>query len=196
MDISPAENPYRPDILVHAFAGLQAGVVGVVWMFLCFFAGAVWSGGGIWSVPNLFATAFYGEYAYQNEFFRTTWAGIALIVVIYGLIGAVWGCIWRGQRRPLLTFLGVITGIVVYYLSFNFVWPRVDPLIPLYAPLGQMQLAHILWGAALSKSPIYSNRITAALAPPPVPVFHQTWRSGWRRRGQRRSDPVKGFTPE
>lgn len=167
----PPPPPYRPGSLVFALAGLQAGIVGVVWMFLCFFVGAVWTGGGLWSVPNLFATLFHGEYAYQNEFFKSTWAGVALLVVIYGSIGALWGCVWRARRRPLFAFTGAILGLAVYFLFFDFIWPRVNPIISDYAPLREVELAHILWGMALAKSPFYASRIAAALGP--TPVFHE-----------------------
>lgn len=167
--VPPQPPPYRPGTLVFAFAGLQAGIVGVFWMFLCFFAGALWTGGGIWSVPNLFSTLFHGEYAYQNEFFKSTWAGIAFIVVIYGTIGALWGMLWRGRRPPLFSFAGAITGMVIYYLFWGFIWPHVNPLIADYAPLREVQLGHILWGLALAKSPAYARRIAAAL--PAAPAY-------------------------
>jgi hypothetical protein len=154
--------------LVHALAGLQAGIVGVIWMFGCFIAAALWTDSGIWSVANLFSTVFYGDYAYQNEFLRTTWAGIALIVVVYGVIGVAWGCFWKDGRRPMLSVYGALTGLAVYYFFFSFVWTHADPLIPLYAPVRQLQIAHVLWGAALAKSPVYSARIAAAVRPPGV----------------------------
>jgi hypothetical protein len=160
--------PHRPGTLVFAFAGLQAGIVGALWMFLCFFVGAIWTGSGIWSVPNLFSTLFHGEYAYQNEFFTSTWAGIALIFVIYGAIGALWGMLWRGRRPPLFSFAGAIMGMVIYYLFWDFIWPHADPLIADYAPLREVQFGHILWGLALAKSPAYAARIAAALAPAPA----------------------------
>ncbi len=134
-------------------------------MFVCFIVAALWSGGGIWSVPNLFATVFYGENAWQNEFFHSTWAGIALLVVIYGLIGIVWGCIWKLHRVPLLSFFGTLTGLATYFFFFHFIWAHTYPFIPLYAPLRELQVAHILWGAALAKSPAYSARIARAIAP-------------------------------
>ena len=160
---------HRNGIAIHILAGLQAGVVGVVWMLICFFAAALLSGGGLWSMPNLFATAFYGENAWQNGFFRDTWSGIALLVVLYGSIGVLWGCFWKDNRKPLLSFYGALAGLAVYYLFFNVVWVHVNPTIPLYAPIRQMQVAHVLWGAALSKSPGYSNRIATALRPEPAP---------------------------
>lgn len=153
-------------MLIHALAGLQAGIVGAVWMFGCFVVAAFWGGGGIWSIPNLFSTVFYGENAWQNEFFRTTWAGIALPIVIYGLLGIAWGCVWKEHRTPLLSFYGALTGLATYYFFFNFAWAHVSPSIPLYAPVRQLQVAHILWGAALARSPAYSARIARALTPP------------------------------
>jgi predicted membrane-bound mannosyltransferase len=152
-------------MLIHALAGLQAGIVGVSWMFACFVVAAFWGGGGIWSVPNLFSTVFYGENAWQNEFFRTTWAGIALIVVLYGLIGIVWGCFLRDHRRPLLSFYGLLAGLATYLVFFGYVWAHVNPLIPLYAPVRELLVAHVLFGAALAKSPGYSVRIARAISP-------------------------------
>jgi len=159
----------RPGLLIHALAGLEAGMVGVIWMFGCFLVAAFWNGQGIWSVPNLFATVFYGDNAYQAEFLHTTWAGMALIVVLYGVPGVLWGCLWKDKRAAWLGLYGALTGLAVYYFSFHYVWPQADPLIPVYAPVRQLQIAHILWGAALARSPGYSKRIALATAPPVVP---------------------------
>lgn len=157
-------------LLLNAWAGLHAGMVGVFWMVGCFFVGAIWSGNGIWSVPNLFATLFHGDIAYEGVFLSTTWSGIALIIFLYGLLGVIWGCIWRERRTPFLSFLGALTGLAVYYLFFDLVWAHVNPLMPLYAPVAQMQVAHILWGAALARSPGYSRRLSAGSDPVERPV--------------------------
>ena len=157
--------PRKSGWSIHALAGLQAGIVGVIWMFACFLVAAFWGGSGIWSVPNLFSKLFYGDEVLQGEFFRSTWAGIALIVFVYGLIGVLWGCFWKERRKALLSFYGALAGLATYYLFFDFVWVHADPLIPLYAPIRQLQVAHILWGAALAKSPVYSARIAAAIRP-------------------------------
>lgn len=184
MDISPANGhdpavsysgpQRRPGMLACALAGLEAGMTGVIWMFACFFVAAYWDSSGLWSVPNLFATAFYGDYAYQGDFRRSTWAGVALIVVIYGLLGLLWGCFWKENRKPLLSFYGALTGLAVYFIFFHFIWTRVNPLLPLYAPVRQLEIAHILWGAALARSPGFARRIANAMLPPPVysaPVY-------------------------
>ena len=165
---APSAPQSRPGVLACVFAGLEAGIMGVIWMFGCFFVASYWDSSGLWSVPNLFATVFYGDYAYEGDFRRSTWAGIALIVVIYGLIGLLWGCFWRENRKPLMTFYGAIVGLAVYFLFFSLIWPHLNPLLPLYAPVRQLEVAHILWGMALAKSPAYARRIATALMPPPV----------------------------
>jgi hypothetical protein len=58
--------------------------------------------------------------------------------------------------------------LATYYFFFNFFWVHANPLIPLYAPVRQLQVAHILWGAALARSPGYSKRISATLTGPQI----------------------------
>jgi hypothetical protein len=169
----PAQPVYRGKkrLLIPALAGLEAGILGVIWMFVCFFIAAFWGGSGLWSIPNLFSTMFYGDYVYQDEFFHTTWAGLATIIVIYTVLGIVWGCVWGERRRPLLAFSGALTGLLIYFLFFNFIWVHLAPSIVLYAPTRQLQVAHILWGAVLAKSPAFAARISAATSTAVPPNF-------------------------
>lgn len=162
----PFASPPPTRLPVYAMAGLQAGVTGVFWMLGCFAVAAFWGGHSLWAVPNLFSTVFYGEDVAQDEFLRSSWAGLALIVFIYGVLGVVWGWWWKGERKPLLTIFGALTGLVTYYLFFGLIWPYAVPVMALYAPVRQLQVAHILWGVALANSPVYSSRIILALLPP------------------------------
>ena len=145
--------------LRHALAGLEAGVLGALVMIFCLAACAALSRRSIWIVPNLFATTFYGPNAYRNQLLRTSWSGAALLLAIYSLGGIVWGLAWRDGRRPLIVLYGAITGLVVYFAFFDLIWKHGNPLIPLYAPLRQLQVAHVLWGMLLARSPGYSRRI-------------------------------------
>ena len=123
----------------------------------------------VWLVPNLFATTFYGAAVYRNQFLRASWSGIALIFAIYGAVGILWGILWRDEKRPLATLYGAVTGLLVYYVFFHVIWKSLNPLLPLYSPDRQMELAHALWGMALSRSPVYSRRIASAQAEPLAP---------------------------
>jgi hypothetical protein len=151
--------------LRHALAGLQAGVLGTLGIFVCLMVGSLWEGRSVWVVPNLFATTFFGSEVYRNQLLRTSWVGIALIIAIYGVLGALWGCIWRDESKPWLRLYGAIAGLGVYFLFHGFLWRHVNPLITLYAPDRQLQLGHVLWGIALARSPLYARRIAASTAP-------------------------------
>jgi hypothetical protein len=151
--------------LRHALAGLQAGVLGALVIFLCLIVGSLWDGHSIWVVPNLFATTFFGSGVYRNQLLRASWTGLALIVAIYGVLGILWGCIWRDERIPWLGFYGAIAGIGVYFLFFSLLWRHVNPLVTLYAPDRQLQLGHVLWGIILARSPLYARRIADTTVP-------------------------------
>ncbi len=153
--------------LRHALAGLQAGVLGSLALFACVMVGSLWEGRSIWVVPNLFATTFFGSDVYRNHLMRTSWTGIALIVAVYGVLGALWGSIWRDERTSSwLTLYGAIAGLGVYFVFYSFLWRHVNPLIALYAPDRQLQLGHVLWGMVLARSPVYARRIAHSIASP------------------------------
>lgn len=120
------------------------------------------SGRSAWMVPNLFATLFYGTEAYRNEYLRSSWAGLALIVFIYGCAGALWGLAVRESRPRFLAATGAVTGLAVFYVFFRIVWLHAAPLLTLYAPDRQLEFGHILWGLALARSPEFARRIALA----------------------------------
>ena len=144
-------------------AGVQAGVLGALAMLACVMIGAAWNHRSVWSVPNLLATTFFGSDAYRNQLVRTSWSGVALIVVIYGCLGMVWGLIFRDNRKHALTVYGAITGLLVYFVFYDFLWKHANPLITLYAPSRQLEVAHLVWGLVLAKSPKYSRRIAESM---------------------------------
>ncbi|HEY3825338.1 MAG TPA: hypothetical protein VGL82_12315 [Bryobacteraceae bacterium] len=145
--------------LRHALAGLQAGVLGALLLFACLMLGSLWNGRSIWVTPNLFASTFFGSEVYRNQFLRTSWIGLALVVAIYGALGSLWGCIWRDKPRRWLALYGAIAGLGIYFLFFDVLWPHVNGLITLYAPNRQLQVGHVLWGMMLARSPLYARRI-------------------------------------
>jgi hypothetical protein len=162
--------------LRHALAGLQAGVAGALVLLACLMIGSLWNGRSIWVVPNLFATTFFGSGAYRNNWARTTWVGLALLVALYGALGALCGWVWGDRRnaarpdsgRALRRLYGAVAGILVYLVFFDWVWKHVNPLVTLYAPNRQLQIGHVLWGIVLVRAPLYARRIAASTSPAPV----------------------------
>jgi hypothetical protein len=148
--------------LRHTLAGLQAGVSGALIMMVWSALGSLWSRRSVWMIPNLYATTFYGSRAYVNQFLRSSWSGVALIVAICGIGGIVWGLFWGDRRKPFATLIGAGAGLLLYYASFHLYWNHANPLIPLYAPEPQIEIGYILWGVALARSPLYARRIGLA----------------------------------
>ncbi|HWD99931.1 MAG TPA: hypothetical protein VG345_12870 [Bryobacteraceae bacterium] len=138
--------------IYHALAGIGAGVAGALFVLLFLMLGSVWYHHSIWVPANLFSTAFYGPDAYLNRFAYTSWAGVAVVLVMYGVVGAVWGLVWGDSRPRLLLVYGALCGAVTYFLLFGIFWKRVDPLIALYGPERQLEFANIVWGMIVVRS--------------------------------------------
>jgi hypothetical protein len=152
----------------HALAGLEAGVLGSLVFCGWLMVGSVWLRHSIWAGPNLFAVVVRGPEAYTNAFQPATATGFAFILLLYGSLGVLWGILWRDRQSSFLRLIGALTGLAVYFLFFHGIWPRISPMLVLYAPLRQLQIAHILWGIVLAGSPRFSRKIalaTGELAP-------------------------------
>lgn len=128
-------------------------------MILWLMMGSVLNRRSAWLVPNLFGSTFYGPDAYRNYFLNASVPGLALIVAIYAVGGILWGTVWREQRPPLLGLFGAIIGLFTYWLFFGFIWKHLNPLLTLYAPDRQLQVAHVIWGWTLARSPKYAARM-------------------------------------
>jgi hypothetical protein len=152
--------------LRSALAGIQAGVLGALALLACVMVGSLWDHRSIWVVPNLFATTFFGDNAYRNQFLRTSWTGVALLLVVYGALGMIWGLVWRDKRKPWLSLYGAIAGIVVYFALYGYFWNHANPLVTLYAPDRQLEVGHVLWGIVLARSPKYARGIAESMRTP------------------------------
>jgi hypothetical protein len=150
-------------------AGLQAGMVGALVMLGWMGVSAVWSRLSFWTAENLFASAFYGTRALNPGFSSRTVSGLALYLVIYSSLGAVFSAAAK-LRLPRLRvlLLGILFGICWYYLSFRLLWRGVMPLVALLHPEQPTIVGHVIYGALIGRFPAY---IRPELPPPqPVPA--------------------------
>src|SRR5262249_2501145 len=107
--------------------------------------GHVW-----WEVPNLLGSTFYGSRAFRSGAGMATVSGTAFHFVITGTVGALFGLACGGVRqRRRLVLLGILAGVVWYYLAQAVFWGRVNPMVPAYSPQPVTVLAHALFGACL-----------------------------------------------
>lgn len=143
----------EPDRLL---AGLEAGVIAVLILLGWLALASAWYRRSIWTTANIMATTFYGQAALGPGFTFRTLAGLALYLVLYGIIGALFGLALDGRRAGLrITLIGVLVGLGWYYLSFALLWRNLNPLISLYTHRGPMMAGHVLYGGLLGRFPRY-----------------------------------------
>ena len=133
-------------------AGLQAGMAGALLMLGWLLIVTVWSMHSVWWFPNLMATTFGGDPALKTGFGKYSLAGLALHLVQYSALGAVFAALISPRLAyTRLLLLGILVSIGFYYLMFGFVWKHVNPLIPLYSPDRQIIIAHVFYGLMLAR---------------------------------------------
>jgi hypothetical protein len=132
-----------------ALAGLEAGILGALVLLAYLMFDSAWRRQSVWSIPNLLATTFYGS-AIRSGFGSQTWSGLALLIVMYGMIGALFSLLTSDHlTRSRITLLGLLLGITWFYFSFGVLWTRINPWVPLESPARAMWVGHVLYGAVM-----------------------------------------------
>ena len=156
----------RSRVWRYLAAGVETGVVAVLVMLGWLGLAALWYRKSFWTPPNLLAISFYGESALRNRFAATTFSGLALYLLIYGGLGALFALAVREHRNRLrITCLGMLAAIAWYYLSYGLLWKSWHPLIVLYTHDRPMFVGHVLYGALLGSYPRYLRRLWPRKAP-------------------------------
>ena len=141
------------------FAGLEAGMLGGLWMLAWMGLSATWQRRSFWMPENLMATAFNGDAPIRTGFVSSTISGLALYLLIYSLLGALFAFAVRGRMprgRVLLWSLAFALGW--YYLSFHGIWKSVIPLLARLHVERATMLGHLLYGTVLARYPVYLAR--------------------------------------
>lgn len=149
-----------PAVLSAMLAGLQAGMVGAIWMLAWLGVSAAWQNRGFWSAENLFATAFYGSDAVRGNFGTKTLPGLALYLLLYSLLGCIFALALRGRASSgRLMLIGIILSLGWFYLSFHLIWKSVMPLAYLLSSDRPMVVGHFIFGVCIGRFPAhYSGR--------------------------------------
>lgn len=147
MDVA---KPPASDALARLASGIEAGVIGGLAMLGLLVSGSLLRGHVWWETLNVLGSTFYGSRAFRLGPSIATVAGAALHFTITGTVGGLFGlsCGSIRERRRLVP-LGMMAGILWYYLADAFFWPRVNPLIPRYAFPPVALLSHAVFGACL-----------------------------------------------
>jgi hypothetical protein len=126
-------------------------------------AASMYSRHGWWEIPNLLGSTLYPNRALHSGAGRATLVGSALQLTLTGLVGAIFGVLSSHVRsRHRLILLGTLAGLAWFFLANAFLWPRLNPLIPLYWPEPAAVLSHLLFGVCLG----YVEGHVGTAAPP------------------------------
>lgn len=138
----------------YSLAGLQTGITGAIAMLVWFAIASTGSNRSIWWVPNLVASAVYGEGSLTNKPGLHTIVGVAMLLFGYGLVGLAFGVSIKEQPGSWrLLFSGVVVGLGVHFLMLRFFWKAANPVAYMYAPDTQILVAHLLFGCFLARFP-------------------------------------------
>ena len=158
----------RTGPLSALLAGLEAGMLGVLWMLAWLGVSAAWERLSFWTPENLMATAFYGADALRPGFTGATLSGMALFLLLYSALGALFALAVRARWTRLRTILvGALFGLCWYYLSYRLIWKSAIPLAALLHPERPTMIGHLIYGAVLGRFPAYQRRLAET---PPAPV--------------------------
>ena len=158
-----ATNAPRPSAVTAMLAGLQAGMLGVCWMLAWLGVSAKLGGRSFWTAENLMASVFYGDRAIHSGFASITFSGLALYLVLYSSLGAVFALLLANRLTRFRTLLvSLLFAMSWYYLSFRVFGKSVAPLVTLLHSEQPMVLGHLVFGTFLGRYPVY-------LPQPPAP---------------------------
>src|ERR1035437_10252922 len=122
---------HRPaDPLAVFLAGLQAGMIGICWMLAWLGLSAMGQRRSFWTAENLMASVFHGAPAHRPGFGFSTLSGIALYLLIYSLLGALFAVTARTRFTGLgAVLLGVLFSVGWYCLWFCALGQTVMPVL-------------------------------------------------------------------
>jgi hypothetical protein len=157
-----------PAALSVTLAGLQAGMLGALWMLAWLGVSSAWQNRGFWNPENIFAAFFYGSDAVRDDFGSKTLAGLALYLLIYSLLGCVFALALRGRLSAgRLRLAGIAFALAWFYLSFHLIWKSVMPLAYLLSSDRPMVVAHLIFGLCIGRFPAHYP------GPPPAAAILQ-----------------------
>jgi hypothetical protein len=134
----------------RAASGLEAGVIGGLAMLSVLITFSLLRGRVWWETANLLGSTFYGLRAFRSGVSMATLSGVAFHLVITGTVGVVFGLVCGAMAgRSRLLLVGLISGVVWYYLANALLWSFVNPLVPLYTFPPAAIIAHGIFGACL-----------------------------------------------
>ena len=135
-------------------AGLARGVTGAGWMMGWLGISSLWRGRSFWTAENLMAGAFYPGTAWRDGFAYPALAGLAVYIVIYGTLGAMFAAATGrriGSHRVRLLALAV--ALAWYLAAYRLIYRHALPLVAFEYAETPTLVAHFIFGLWLGRYP-------------------------------------------
>ena len=154
-------------------AGLEAATLGTLWMLAWMGFSAAWQRRSFWTAENLLANAYHPNGAIPAGFGWSSISGLALYLLLYGLLGAVFAMLRAGHRpSPVGTMmLAMIFALAWYYFSFHLLWRAVSPAISFLHAERSTIAGHLIYGLSLGR---FYSYFRPAEKPPSETVAQET----------------------
>jgi len=145
--------PSRPSAPDAFLAGLQAGMLGILWMLAWLGVSATWQRRSFWTAENLMASAFHPASGVSDGLTWETFSGLAVYLLLYSLLGGLFAmAISRETMRPVrTTLLALAFGLTWYYTSFEFLWKTLAPALAYLHPERSTILGHAIYGLLVGR---------------------------------------------
>ena len=169
--MSPAAEVPSPRVVPRWLAGLARGVTGVAWIMGCLGLSSFWRGQTFWTAANLMAAAFYPGRPWRDDFGYSSVAGLAVYVLIYGALGALFAAAVPprlGSHRLRLAALGL--GMAWYFLAYRLIYRLALPLLASAYAETPTLAAHLLFGLWLGGYPRWLEKAPSHIAPAENPL--------------------------
>jgi hypothetical protein len=161
-----ATERFRPPALSALLAGMQSGMLGVFCMLGWLGVSAKWQERSFWTAENLMASAFYGSRAIRSGFASETLSGLAVYLVLYSALGAVFALLVRDRLpRFRILLLSVLFSVAWYYVSFGIIWRSLMPLVALLHVERSTAFGHLIYGAVLGMYPSHWSQPPEEMPP-------------------------------
>ena len=157
MDAATDLRPAKVEIFL---AGLQAGMLGALWMLLWMGLIAVWQRRGFWTPENILASVFRPRGDIPVDFGGATISGLALYLLLYCLLGGGFALLaGPGRMRPArVKLLALVFALAWYYSSYHLLWKAMAPAMALFNTPGPTVAGHLIYGVALGRFPVHFPR--------------------------------------
>lgn len=106
-----------------------------------------------WMTPNVLGSTFYGGRALRAGAGLVTLSGVALHLLLSGLIGGLFAvACFRILKTRRLTLFAFFVTMLWYFLAYQLIWARINPLVPLYATEPSTAVAHMVFAFTMGRS--------------------------------------------